>query len=222
MSIPEVTSDSESKCETREPLPPLPKLTGVAPAGTSDSLISLVDLTLNMADLTLNTSIPKKTNPTFKADLSTKQLLLTLMEEEYLKRGRSPYTSYFHMFGCSVHIHNHIDHLGKFDEKADDGFFLADNLESAKIHNNVTNEPISDVRPTPTFLPSTKFILQPPVTQDRWSREKHIELFNIIGEPLVVIITISRVRDLEAASAHECLYINFLSKMEPKKLIEAL
>ncbi|GJT43494.1 hypothetical protein Tco_0952209 [Tanacetum coccineum] len=65
MSIPEVTSDSESKCETREPLPPLPKLTGVAPAGTSDSLISLVDLTLNMADLTLNTSIPKKTNPTF-------------------------------------------------------------------------------------------------------------------------------------------------------------
>ncbi|GKB26653.1 retrovirus-related pol polyprotein from transposon TNT 1-94 [Tanacetum coccineum] len=32
----------------------------------------------------------------------------------------------------------------------------------------------------------------------------------------------SRVRDSEAASAHECLYVNFLSEMEPKKLTEAL
>ncbi|GJS34985.1 hypothetical protein Tco_0533367, partial [Tanacetum coccineum] len=108
MSILEITSDSESECETQEPLPPLPKLIGAAPAGTSDSLISLVDLTLNMADLTLNTSVPKKTKPTSvnvssayvikkkienkslavpescsdkKVDLSTEQLLLTLMEE---------------------------------------------------------------------------------------------------------------------------------------------
>nr|GEW13856.1 retrovirus-related Pol polyprotein from transposon TNT 1-94 [Tanacetum cinerariifolium] len=39
-------------------------------------------------------------------------------------RGRSPDISYFHVFGCPMHIHNHKDHLGKFDEKADDGFFL--------------------------------------------------------------------------------------------------
>ncbi|GKB66861.1 retrovirus-related pol polyprotein from transposon TNT 1-94 [Tanacetum coccineum] len=38
--------------------------------------------------------------------------------------GRSPYISFFHVFGCPIHIHNHKDHLGKFDEKADDGFFL--------------------------------------------------------------------------------------------------
>ncbi|GKE50424.1 retrovirus-related pol polyprotein from transposon TNT 1-94, partial [Tanacetum coccineum] len=43
-------------------------------------------------------------------------------------RGRSPNISYFHMFGCPVHIHNHMDHLGKFDEKADDGFFLGYSL----------------------------------------------------------------------------------------------
>ncbi|GJT97518.1 retrovirus-related pol polyprotein from transposon TNT 1-94 [Tanacetum coccineum] len=41
-----------------------------------------------------------------------------------LFRGRSPDISYFHVFGCPVHIHNHKDHLGKFDEKVDDGFFL--------------------------------------------------------------------------------------------------
>ncbi|GKD20763.1 retrovirus-related pol polyprotein from transposon TNT 1-94 [Tanacetum coccineum] len=39
-------------------------------------------------------------------------------------RGRSPDISYFYVFGCPVFIHNHRDHLGKFDEKADDGFFL--------------------------------------------------------------------------------------------------
>ncbi|GJX03735.1 retrovirus-related pol polyprotein from transposon TNT 1-94 [Tanacetum coccineum] len=39
-------------------------------------------------------------------------------------RGRSPGINYFHVFRCPVHIHNHRDHLGKFDEKADDGFFL--------------------------------------------------------------------------------------------------
>ncbi|GJX90783.1 retrovirus-related pol polyprotein from transposon TNT 1-94 [Tanacetum coccineum] len=34
--------------------------------------------------------------------------------------------SYFHVFGYHVHIHNHMDHLGKFDAKADDGFSLDD------------------------------------------------------------------------------------------------
>ncbi|GJR59339.1 retrovirus-related pol polyprotein from transposon TNT 1-94 [Tanacetum coccineum] len=57
---------------------------------------------------------------------------------------------------------------------------------------------------------------------NRWLREKHIELVNIIGEPLTGITTRSRIRDSDDASAFECLYVNFLSKMEPKKLIEAL
>nr|GEV95958.1 hypothetical protein [Tanacetum cinerariifolium] len=56
----------------------------------------------------------------------------------------------------------------------------------------------------------------------RWSLEKHIELVNIIGEPLDGVTTRSRVRDSEAASAHECLYVNFLFEIEPKKLNEAL
>ncbi|GJR55175.1 retrovirus-related pol polyprotein from transposon TNT 1-94 [Tanacetum coccineum] len=39
-------------------------------------------------------------------------------------RERIPDISYFHMFGCPVFIHNYKDHLGKFDAKADDGYFL--------------------------------------------------------------------------------------------------
>ncbi|GKA59052.1 retrovirus-related pol polyprotein from transposon TNT 1-94 [Tanacetum coccineum] len=106
MSIPEITSKSE--CETQEPLPPLLKLVGVKPVGTSNSLISLADLTLNMADLTLNISVPKNTKPTSdkvspthaikkntetksstipvlisekKGEASAENLLLTLIEE---------------------------------------------------------------------------------------------------------------------------------------------
>ncbi|GJS81558.1 retrovirus-related pol polyprotein from transposon TNT 1-94 [Tanacetum coccineum] len=226
--------------------------------------------------------------------------------------GRSPKISYFYVFGCPVHIHNHKDHLGKFDEKDNDGFFLgyspvakasrvfnirrqemeetyhvtfseddeaisqsstegdainfnenrsfhddefleprnavspeelpeltiaddhptlsehdhprsADNLKPTKIQDNVINGQISIVQTSPTTIsPSPEGILQPLIPQDRWSREKHIELVNIIGEPLAGITTRSRVRNSEAASAHECLYVNFLSEMEPKKLIEAL
>ncbi|GJV50193.1 retrovirus-related pol polyprotein from transposon TNT 1-94 [Tanacetum coccineum] len=39
-------------------------------------------------------------------------------------RGRSYDISYFYVFGCQVHIHNHKDHFSKFDEKPDDRFFL--------------------------------------------------------------------------------------------------
>nr|GEV54925.1 hypothetical protein [Tanacetum cinerariifolium] len=106
MPEPEITSDSESKCETHEPFPPLPKQIGATPFGTLKSLISLSDLTLNMVDLTLDSSVPKKTRPSTKVspvyaikkktekslvvpkpcsdkktDSSTEQLLLTLMEE---------------------------------------------------------------------------------------------------------------------------------------------
>ncbi|GKD51006.1 retrovirus-related pol polyprotein from transposon TNT 1-94 [Tanacetum coccineum] len=38
--------------------------------------------------------------------------------------GKIPDISYFNVFGCPVFIHNHKDHLGKFDAKADDGYFL--------------------------------------------------------------------------------------------------
>ncbi|GKD64958.1 retrovirus-related pol polyprotein from transposon TNT 1-94, partial [Tanacetum coccineum] len=41
-----------------------------------------------------------------------------------------PNIDFLHVFGCSVFIHNHKDHLGKFNEKADDGYFLGYSLVS--------------------------------------------------------------------------------------------
>ncbi|GKA33049.1 retrovirus-related pol polyprotein from transposon TNT 1-94 [Tanacetum coccineum] len=234
-------------------------------------------------------------------------------------RGRSPDISYFHVFGCLVHIHNHRGRLGKFDEKADDGFFLGyspmakafrvfnirrqemeeivhvtfseydEAISQSSTKGDAVNfnenrsfpydeflEPRSEVTQCPgnteyfPYIPAYKNnkpsespFLQVSVTSEdpleftkadnhptlnepdqtefadhfepvepqknviikpinRWSREKHIELVNIIGEPLAGITTKSRIRDSDAASASECLYVNFLSEMEPKKLIEAL
>ncbi|GKB83546.1 retrovirus-related pol polyprotein from transposon TNT 1-94 [Tanacetum coccineum] len=209
-----------------------------------------------------------------------------------LFRGRSPDISYFYMFVCLVHIHNHRNHLGKFDEKANDGFFLGYSLvakafrvtegdainfnEKRSFPDDEFLEPRSEVTQCPSNTeyfpyipayennkPSESPILQifvisedpPKFTEvdnhpalnkhdqtelvdhfepvepqenviiepiNRWSREKHIELVNIIGEPLAGITTRSRIRDSDAALASECLYVNFLSEMEPKKLIEAL
>ncbi|GJY89985.1 hypothetical protein Tco_0505181 [Tanacetum coccineum] len=95
-------------------------------------------------------------------------------------------------------------------------------LESAEPQDNVLSESISDDQLASVISPSTEVILQNPAPQDRWSRDKHIELVNIIGEPLAGITTRSRIRDSNVASAHECLYVNFLSEIKPMKLIEAL
>nr|GEW00828.1 dol-P-Man:Man(6)GlcNAc(2)-PP-Dol alpha-1,2-mannosyltransferase [Tanacetum cinerariifolium] len=141
MSIPKITSDSESEFETQEPLPPLPKLIGVAPAANF-----IMPFIINMENLN-----EVKVNE-LRSDNRT-EFKNHKLEEFYDKkgeavntacytqnkssiverhgktsydvlRGRSSDISYFHVFGCHVHIHNHRDHLGKFDEKAGDGFFL--------------------------------------------------------------------------------------------------
>ncbi|GKD55533.1 retrovirus-related pol polyprotein from transposon TNT 1-94 [Tanacetum coccineum] len=58
--------------------------------------------------------------------------------------------------------------------------------------------------------------------QDRWSQDKHIELFNIIGNPGARTVTRAMAKELSAASAHECLFVDFLSEEEPKKVSKAL
>ncbi|GJT67302.1 retrovirus-related pol polyprotein from transposon TNT 1-94 [Tanacetum coccineum] len=205
-------------------------------------------------------------------------------------RGRSPdIISYFYVFGCLMHIHNHKDHLRKFDAKADDGFFLGYSqvVKAIKIFNikrqekketyhvtfNEDDEAISksstkvdeinfnenssfpddefcvprnkDSNPSdehPEFIIADDHLILNEhddsesfedlgIAKDqvsiiietyRWSREKHIELVNILSEPHDGVTTRSRIRDSKAASAHECLYLNFLSEIEPNKLIEAL
>ncbi|GJY23328.1 retrovirus-related pol polyprotein from transposon TNT 1-94 [Tanacetum coccineum] len=57
-----------------------------------------------------------------------------------------------------------------------------------------------------------------PAPQDRGYQDKHIELVNIIGR----MLTRAMAKQLSIALAHECLFVDFLSEEEPKKVSEAL
>ncbi|GKC81767.1 retrovirus-related pol polyprotein from transposon TNT 1-94 [Tanacetum coccineum] len=61
-----------------------------------------------------------------------------------------------------------------------------------------------------------------PAPQDKWSQDKHIELVNIIGNQGAGMLTRAIAKELSAASAHECLCVDFLSEEEPKKVFKAL
>ncbi|GJS60019.1 putative reverse transcriptase domain-containing protein [Tanacetum coccineum] len=194
---------------------------------------------------------------------------------------RIPDISYFHVFGCPVFIYNHKDHLGKFDAKADDEYFLGyssiskafrvyntrrkqieetyhitfdESMEAIRLTNTSVDEiGINDSSryPLDEFQeddPSTQYqvdydvsyyiipygvhslklpkkimsLNSHPVSQDRWSRDQHIELVNIIGDPGEGMLTRSMAAKLTVASASECLFAYFLSKIEPKKVSEAL
>ncbi|GJV86461.1 retrovirus-related pol polyprotein from transposon TNT 1-94 [Tanacetum coccineum] len=58
-TAPMITSDFETDGDIQESLPALPKLIEAESSGSSTNLISLSDLTTNMAELTLNTSSKK-------------------------------------------------------------------------------------------------------------------------------------------------------------------
>ncbi|GJW42858.1 retrovirus-related pol polyprotein from transposon TNT 1-94 [Tanacetum coccineum] len=52
-------------------------------------------------------------------------------------------------------------------------------------------------KPSQTIISPLDEVANPPVPQDRWLREKHIDLVNIIGEPLAGVITRSKITDSE-------------------------
>nr|GEX35180.1 ribonuclease H-like domain-containing protein [Tanacetum cinerariifolium] len=57
-----------------------------------------------------------------------------------LFHGRTPSLSFMRPFGCLVTILNTLDHLGKFDRMADDGFFIgySMNCKAFRVFNNRT------------------------------------------------------------------------------------
>ncbi|GJT81701.1 retrovirus-related pol polyprotein from transposon TNT 1-94 [Tanacetum coccineum] len=59
-----------------------------------------------------------------------------------LFRGRTPSLSFMKPFGCHVTILNTLDHLGKFDGKSDDGFFIGYSLNSKafRVYNIKTRK----------------------------------------------------------------------------------
>ncbi|GJT42744.1 hypothetical protein Tco_0951459 [Tanacetum coccineum] len=81
------------------------------------------------------------------------------------------------------------------------------NLTTEVITNN-EDVHVSIPIPSP---PDNNFVT--PAPQDKWYMDKHILLVNILSKPNARVTTKSRVRDAEAASAHKCLYVSFLSEI---------
>nr|GFA65425.1 hypothetical protein [Tanacetum cinerariifolium] len=60
-----------------------------------------------------------------------------------------------------------------------------------------------------------------PAPQDRWSKDQHIKLVNVTGDPSEGMLTRSMAAKLTATSASACLFVDFQSEIEPKKVSEA-
>ncbi|GJW67161.1 hypothetical protein Tco_0121585 [Tanacetum coccineum] len=119
------------------------------------------------------------------------------------------------------------DHSGHSNHTNDEK--IIDNLPNTK--DIQMSEHLSSPRVEDTSVQNTIPIPNPPLPipsvvtlapQDRWSQDKYIELVNIIGNPEAGMLTRAVAKELSDASAHECLFVDFLSKEEPKKVSEAL
>ncbi|GJX63801.1 hypothetical protein Tco_0296701 [Tanacetum coccineum] len=106
---------------------------------------------------------------------------------------------------------------------------IIDNLLNTK--DIQISEHLSSLNVEDTSLQDTTSIINPPLPissvvtpapQDRWSQDKNIELVNIIGNPRAGMLIRAMAKQLSAALAHACLFVDFLSEEEPKKVFEAL
>src|SRR5262249_11150217 len=65
---------------------------------------------------------------------------LTTKTSYELFRGRKPYVSYFHVFGCTCFVKKNAHNLGKFDERSDEAIFLgySQHSKAYRVYNKTT------------------------------------------------------------------------------------
>ncbi|GJZ25714.1 hypothetical protein Tco_0569967, partial [Tanacetum coccineum] len=120
------------------------------------------------------------------------------------------------------YIHNHKDHLGKFDEKADDGYLFGYLLVSKAFRVFNTRRQQTKETYHITFDESSNAIkfLKPSVDNiniaetERYPPGEYIYPYEPSQRAMA--------KQLSVASAHECLFVDSLSEEEPKKVSEAL
>ncbi|GKE47934.1 retrovirus-related pol polyprotein from transposon TNT 1-94 [Tanacetum coccineum] len=190
---------------------------------TSKSNNSELTMVLNSEIAHLSTSVMKKRF--LKTSLLLTQLnkMVSTIVNRHLKtpyeifHKRIPNISFLHVFGCPVYIHNHKDHLGKFDEKADDGYLLGYSLVSKEFRVFNTRRQQTEETYHISFDESLKAIkfLKPSVDNiniaesERYPPDEYLHPYEPSQRAMA--------KQLSAASAHECLF-----EEEPKKVSEAL
>ncbi|GJZ17313.1 retrovirus-related pol polyprotein from transposon TNT 1-94 [Tanacetum coccineum] len=115
-----------------------------------------------------------------------------------------PNINFLHVFGCPVYIHNYKDHLGKFDEKADDGYLLGYSLVSKAFR-------VFNTRRQQLKKPITSHLMK----ALRLSNSQNLQL---------TTSTLLKQNDIYLMNIFILMNLlkDFLSKEEPKKVSEAL
>ncbi|GJW18635.1 retrovirus-related pol polyprotein from transposon TNT 1-94 [Tanacetum coccineum] len=103
---------------------------------------------------------------------------------------------------------------------------IIDNLLNTKdiqitepVSSTTEDTLVPNTIPIPTGPSSSIPSMASLAPQDRLSKDKHIKLVNIIGNLGAGMLTRAMT---SAASAHECLFVDFLSEEKPKMVFEAL
>ncbi|GJW42092.1 retrovirus-related pol polyprotein from transposon TNT 1-94 [Tanacetum coccineum] len=147
-----------------------------------------------------------------------------------------------HMTGVKSYLHKYVEQPGPKVVFGDDSTCTTEGYGSIKCNGIVSikfeekrgtifnsNKEVVIIAPRDLFRRVTqrsinheKYTLvivdgELKILKDRWSQDKHIELVNIIGNPRAEMLTRAIAKELSDASAHECLFVDFLSEEEPKK-----
>ncbi|GJY75087.1 retrovirus-related pol polyprotein from transposon TNT 1-94 [Tanacetum coccineum] len=182
-------------------------------------------------------------------------LLGYVFSKQYWTEARISNINFLHVFGCPVYIHNHKDHLGKFDEKVDDGYLLGYSLvskafrvfntrrqqteETYHITFDESPDAIKFSKPSIDNINIAKNKRYPPdeylhpyePSQRYQTNNNDVSFIEPYECPETVVLetevssdqngvrmlTRAMSKQLGTSSAHECLFVDFLSKEEPKK-----
>ncbi|GJU75182.1 retrovirus-related pol polyprotein from transposon TNT 1-94 [Tanacetum coccineum] len=105
-----------------------------------------------------------------------------------------------------------IDNLLNTEDSQISELLSSPNTKDTSVQNT------TQIPSPPLHVPS----MVTPAPQDRWYQDKHNKLVNIIGNPGARMLIRAMAKQLSAASAHECLFVDFLFEEEPKKVSKAL
>ncbi|GJV10022.1 retrovirus-related pol polyprotein from transposon TNT 1-94 [Tanacetum coccineum] len=169
-----------------------------------------------------NTSVDK-----IRIDDSSRYLPGEFLQEDYLSRQyqeNSNISYYIIPYGHSLIELTKDTYVPRVVTSNEQNIPHTEDFEEPSRNNTKTSVP--NTEPSVPKVPqsqishhaSTSSHLAP---QDIWSRDQHIKLVNIIGEPTEGMLTRYMAAKLTTTSDSECLFVDFLSKIEPKKVFEA-
>nr|GEW15099.1 retrovirus-related Pol polyprotein from transposon TNT 1-94 [Tanacetum cinerariifolium] len=220
------SADESSVCST--PLPSLKKLDGAEPISGPKTIKSILrsKSTLkaeSIKGVIINepSSTPAKGNKNSPA-LAVNSALVVLSDQN----GQTDHNDQNDQSVQNDEILNddHFEHSNHINDEQ-----IIDNLPNTKdiqISTHSSSLRVEDALVQNTSLIANSSLSIPsmvtPAPQDRWSQYKHIKLVNIIGDPGAGMLSRSMAKELGAVSAHECLFVDFLSEEEPKKVFEAI